>query len=75
MRRPARKRSDRPTSIAITARLGGGYRVAIYPRDPRDMATMPQDYDTRDEADDFARRLSDRTGWHVVNRAREQGLE
>lgn len=75
MRRRPRARPDRPTSIAITARLGGGYRVAIFPRDPLDLSTQPQDYDDRAAADDYARRLSARTGWHVVNRAREQGLE
>jgi hypothetical protein len=74
-RRPKGPRVERPTSIAITARLGGGYRVAVFPRDPRDMSTMPQDYDSRPDADAYAARLSDRTGWHVVNRAREQGLE
>jgi len=74
-RRPKGPRVDRPTSIAITARLGGGYRVAVFPRDPRDMSTMPQDYDDRGEADTYASKLSARTGWHVVNRAREQELE
>lgn len=74
-RRTKGPRVDRPTSIAITARLGGGYRVAVFPRDPRDMSTMPQDYDDRGEADAYASKLSARTGWHVVNRAREQGLE
>ncbi len=74
-RRPNGPRTDRPTSIAITARLGGGYRVAIFPRVVGDMSTMPQDYDDRAEADAYALKLSARTGWHVVNRAREQGLE
>jgi hypothetical protein len=49
--------------------------VAVFPRNPRDMSTMPQDYDDRGKADAYASKLSARTGWHVVNRAREQGLE
>ena len=74
-RRAKGPRAHRPISIAITARLGGGFRVAVFPRDPRDMSTMPQDYDERAGADAYAGKLSDRTGWHVVDRAREQGLE
>lgn len=74
-RRGQRRAPIRPTSIAITARLGGGYRVAIFPRVVGDMSTMPQDYDDRAAADAYAAKLSARTGWHVVNRAREPGLE
>ena len=70
----ARERGQRRTSIAITARLDGSFRVAVFPRDPRDLSTQPQDYPTRAEADAYAQRLAGRTGWHVVDRAREQAL-
>lgn len=69
------RHKPRLTSIAITARRGGGYRVAVFPRNSADMSTMPQDYENRGEADTYASKLSARTGWHVVDRAREQGLE
>lgn len=66
MSRPEAKR--RSTSIAVTARLDGTFRTAVFPRDPQDMQTMPQDHDTHTDALAYAERLAARTGWHVVDR-------
>ncbi|SOB88300.1 hypothetical protein SAMN06297144_3451 [Sphingomonas guangdongensis] len=60
--------SPRLTSIAVTARLDGSFRVAVFPRDPADMSTMPQDFLSHREALTYAERLSARTGWHTVDR-------
>lgn len=59
----------RATSIAITSRLDGSFRVAVFPRDPHDLSTMPQDYPTWIEAEAYAQRLAKRTGWHVIDRS------
>lgn len=64
----AKRDQRRLTSIAVTARLDGTFRTAVFPRDPHDMQTMPQDHLTHRDAFAFAERLSARTGWHVVDR-------
>lgn len=58
----------RPVSIAVTARLDGTFRTAVFPRNPRDMETMPYDHPTHAEALAFAKAMSRRTGWHVIDR-------
>ena len=64
----AKAKRPRLTSIAITARLDGSHRVAVFPRDPLDFSTMPQDFASEAGARAYATALSRRTGWHVVDR-------
>jgi hypothetical protein len=56
------------TSIAVTARLDGTFRTAVFPRDPANMETMPQDHPSHLDALRYADALAARTGWLVVDR-------